>query len=921
MPRVPIAVASPIEPRLPSQDKDCRLINCYAEQQAEGTQIVKRPGLTQFGTVTAGCAQHIGEGADGTLITIVGGVATGASPAASGANWYRDTITAGFAPRNSHFTASLSGVLYMGLGIDPSPTNLSDFWKSTDNGVTWTQTAASTGMGPRTSPKALVFNGVIYLIAARFNNGTLSNDVWTTTDGVTLTEILAYNISPPATQFVARLTPAVCVHAGKMWVLGGEAATFTSEVWHSTNGITWTQVSAAAPWPGRRGHAAVSFGGYIYIFGGHTTGPVYFNDVWRSADGITWTQILTDTATPPATQFSRRSNLSGCVYGGFMWAVCGAEVTGFNEVWKSSSGSSWTKIAPQNTGLSVTTLNRVGQTVTATTVSPHGFVATNYVTILAGIYSGTWIIATVPTTTTFTFTVTGSPANDGAQTVVRQMSGRALFDAVPHNNSIYIVAGDRSSGATDAWHAVVDAVGSTTTLTTALVCPPFDSADSPATATGNGFTMFKTTMEAWYYQDGIWTEITDLDYPAVTVRGVANMNGYFFVMTPWGGIQNSDVRDPANWRATNVIQADSFPDAAVAIARQLQYIVAFKETSIQFFYINSAATLTESALLPYLNSTLRIGCAAGGSVVGSDNTLFFVSQSQQRGRSVMRLDGTTPAPIGNEWVNRILNADDLVDLTSYCVKSAGHWWYIINLPTSDITLTFDAITGEWHRWSSLYADTAKSVSSLTYDTTTALVTVTFGTAQVIADGDVVVIAGATPSAYNGTVIFWGSAGTTYTYTPLSVPASTPATGTITATPYLETNFRGAFYANNGTFDLVLGVSDGIIYKIDPAAGDDAGIPINMDARLPEYDGGSYREKFMGQLDVVADKPNGTLYVRHSDDDYATYSAYRAVSLSARRSKMVARPARFVRRAFQLRYTGNTMLRINRIDADVEPGVF
>ena len=158
MPRVSIAVASPIEPRLPSQDKDCRLINCYAEQQAEGSQLVKRPGLTQFGTVTPGCAQHIGEGADGALITIVGGTATGASPTASGANWFRDTATAGFVGRNSHFTASLGGTLYMGLGVDPGPVNLGDFWKSTNNGVTWTQTAASTPMSLRSNAKAVVFN-------------------------------------------------------------------------------------------------------------------------------------------------------------------------------------------------------------------------------------------------------------------------------------------------------------------------------------------------------------------------------------------------------------------------------------------------------------------------------------------------------------------------------------------------------------------------------------------------------------------------------------------------------------------------------------------------------------------------------------------------------------------------------------------
>jgi len=938
MPRVPIAVASPIEPRLPSQDKDCRLINCYAEQQAEGTQVVKRPGLTQHSTVTAGCAQLITVMGDGDLITVVGGTGQATGTFVNAASWLQVDDSMGIGARDTHGFLLFNSAFYIFNGEQTgSPNFYRDVWKSTNDGVTWTQVSTTSTGYYRYSFGYCVHNSAMYIAGGIGNpssasgvGNTVLNDVWySNADGSSWTQATA------AAAWAARSHTQLVSDGSVLYIIGGFdlSSVPLNDVWKSTdNGANWSQVLANTASPGssqfaQRGyHQALYFQGKLWVIGGGGTGSTQYNDVWSSADGgLTWIQVTA------AASWVARVNHIAWTADSKLWVAGGVDQSvpiQLNDIWSSTTGATWTAARASTADpFSVTSLTRSGSVATVTTSLAHDLTVGINALVSGAVqieYNGNFTVVSVPTSTSFTYTVTGTPATPATGTIRASACWPRITRArgIYSGSRLWVAGGVFSAAAQDILWKSGQTISNTFAVTTTTACVPIDSLDVSSTATlGDNGQFWKTTEQAWVFDGATLTPVSDPDYPTTTVRGVAFLNDYVFVMTPLGAIHNSDVRAPLAWRATNVIQANSFPDGAVAIARQLQYIVAFKTTSIQFFYINSAATLTESALLPYLNSTLRVGCAAGGSVVSSDNTLFFISQSQQRGRSVMRLDGTTPAKVSNEWVDRILNADDLVDLTGYCVKAAGHWWYIINLPTSDITLVFDAITGVWHRWSSLYADTAKSVSSLTYDTTTALATVTFGTAQVIADGDVVVIAGATPSAYNGTVIFRGSAGTVYTYMPLSVPASTPATGTITATPYLETNFRGAFYANNGTFDLVLGVSDGIIYKIDPTAGDDAGIPINMDARTPEFDGGSFREKFMGELDVVADKPSGTLYVRHSDDDYVTYSNYRAVSLSARRSRMLARPARFVRRAFQLRYTDNTTLRVNRIDADVEPGTF
>ena len=69
---------------------------------------------------------------------------------------------------------------------------------------------------------------------------------------------------------------------------------------------------------------------------------------------------------------------------------------------------------------------------------------------------------------------------------------------------------------------------------------------------------------------------------------------------------------------------------------------------------------------------------------------------------------------------------------------------------------------------------------LTYSSVTGLVTAT-KTDHGYENGQNVLVAGATPSTYNGSVIVIVTGKDSFTYVPTSAPASTPATGTITST--------------------------------------------------------------------------------------------------------------------------------------------
>jgi hypothetical protein len=131
---------------------------------------------------------------------------------------------------------------------------------------------------------------------------------------------------------------------------------FFDDVWRSTDGVNWTELTDSAGWAGRAGLSAVVLNDEIYVLGGSFNddpaiigGPptrVYYNDVWKSADGITWTQ-LTDSAewAPRAGAIARAKDGYIYVFGGEFGFTCTplpfCDPPYFNDVWRSPDGVNW----------------------------------------------------------------------------------------------------------------------------------------------------------------------------------------------------------------------------------------------------------------------------------------------------------------------------------------------------------------------------------------------------------------------------------------------------------------------------------------------------------------------------------------------------------------------------------------------------
>jgi hypothetical protein len=213
-----------------------------------------------------------------------------------------------------------------------------DVWNSSD-GITWNLVTDVPPWGKRYKPYVLTFDNKIWLMggmdyadstSATFHDGL--NDVWSTTDGINWTRV-----TEQASWAPRGLIHGTAVFGGKMWVIGGGHyaklpnpsvdETYYNDVWWSTDGISWTCATYAAPWISRIHHTVAAFDGKLWVIAGHhKPDPGLLNDVWYSTDGTNWREM-------PGTPWTPRHAASAVEFNNSLYLVAGYLV---NDVWRLS---------------------------------------------------------------------------------------------------------------------------------------------------------------------------------------------------------------------------------------------------------------------------------------------------------------------------------------------------------------------------------------------------------------------------------------------------------------------------------------------------------------------------------------------------------------------------------------------------------
>lgn len=163
---------------------------------------------------------------------------------------------------------------------------------------------------------------------------------------------------------------------------------------------------------------------------------------------------------------------------------------------------------------------------------------------------------------------------------------------------------------------------------------------------------------------GIPSTITDVDYTGLgTKTCFVGLDGYLFFGvisgTGQGRIYNSDLSSAAaatGWTATSYLSALDIPGAIVWLARIRNFIVCFKQGSIEFFE-NIGNPTPGSPLEPRKGLTKHIGCASASSVQYVHDGIIFLGIDKNGKQGFYKINSTdlSVKPISNAIIEMCLH--------------------------------------------------------------------------------------------------------------------------------------------------------------------------------------------------------------------------------------------------------------------------
>lgn len=223
----------------------------------------------------------------------------------------------------------------------------------------------------------------------------------------------------------------------------------------------------------------------------------------------------------------------------------------------------------------------------------------------------------------------------------------------------------------------------------------------------------KNKAAAYNYSTGTGlVKVTDVNYPATTVRGCEYLDGTTYVMDSAANIHGSAFNDPTTWDPLNKLVAQIEPDAGQCLAKQLVYIIAIKTISTEVFY--DAGNATGSPLGAVQGSKLGVGARSPESVVRMGDDLAWIGTTNEGAVQVILMSRVHGEPISTTPVERFLAGIDYTTIYAWGAKISGHRYYAVTSVVSNITLVFDLTVGTWYIWQDPNGNYFPIVSS-TYD--------------------------------------------------------------------------------------------------------------------------------------------------------------------------------------------------------------
>lgn len=198
----------------------------------------------------------------------------------------------------------------------------------------------------------------------------------------------------------------------------------------------------------------------------------------------------------------------------------------------------------------------------------------------------------------------------------------------------------------------------------------------------------------WNTTTSAFTRITDPGYPGA--RSVDFVDGYLVQVEPSGRyLFHSELTQATEYNTLDRFESETSPDRIVTARVNQREVVAFNQTTIDFFANTGAATGT------FRNKGISIdrGCASRYGVLQLDNSLMWLGNDG----IFYRLDGYSARPISTGPVEKAIKDYNWAQAFTFTLESQHHKIGYWTFPDGK-TFGYDVITGLWHRRSSYGLD-------------------------------------------------------------------------------------------------------------------------------------------------------------------------------------------------------------------------
>lgn len=179
-------------------------------------------------------------------------------------------------------------------------------------------------------------------------------------------------------------------------------------------------------------------------------------------------------------------------------------------------------------------------------------------------------------------------------------------------------------------------------------------------------------------------------------QGFAYLDGTLYGLASPSGIYGSGINDPTTWNALNVINAVQEPDWGTAIFKQLQYVIVFKNWTIEAFW--DAGNPTGSPLQSAPGTLIPFGTQQPGSIQQFEDTLIWASATRSGSIGVMMMENLKPQTISTPDIERLLQDADWTTIYSWSGRISGHRFYCLTIVNNNISLVYDLTTQMWYQW-------------------------------------------------------------------------------------------------------------------------------------------------------------------------------------------------------------------------------